>query len=671
MKRVLILLHIILCTCIVTQAKNYTVSSPDGKTKVTVTAGKQLSWSINYNGERILNPSLMQMDIEGQTEQPGVNPKVIKAKTLKVNSEQTAVIPLKQRIIKDQYNQLTLTCKGNYAIVFRVYNNGAAYRFETSLKQPKVIINTETIEQNWTEGCKLYWPREKNQEYLTHCEAIFDELNISSLTNDMKGYLPIYLSTPKGTKVVIMESDLFDYPNLFLTGDRNNTLSGEFPPVVLKSALKEGADRDEVLLEKASYIAETEGTRTFPWRVLMINEDDKAVIENNLVYQLASPSVTQDTDWIKPGKISWDWWSTLNVYGVDFKAGVNTDTYKYFIDFASKYGIEYILLDEGWSAGTWNIKEPIPGLDIPELVRYGKERNVGLVLWTLWNPLDKELDEILDVYEKWGIKGIKVDFMQRSDQYMVNFYERVGKAAMERKLLVDFHGSFKPSGLQKKYPNVMTFEGVLGLEHDKDSRDINPVHDLILPFTRMVAGPMDYTPGIFDTKLEFMGDLPHGQVQTTLCKQLALYVTLYSPLQMAADLVENYEKHMDAFQFIKDVAVDWDDSKYLEAEPGDYITAARKAKGTNNWFVGGITDENARTSNFTLDFLEPGKQYVATLYADGKDADYKENPTSYQIKKGLVTNKTKMSVKLARSGGFALSLIEATPADKKAVKKWK
>lgn len=203
MKRVLILLHIILCTCIVIQAKNYTVSSPDGKIKVTVTAGKLLSWSIDYNGERILNPSLMQMDIEGQTEQPGVNPKVIKAKTLKVNSEQTAVIPLKQRIIKDQYNQLTLTCKGNYAIVFRVYNNGAAYRFETSLKQPKVIINTETIEQNWTEGCKLYWPREKNQEYLTHCEAIFDELNISSLTKDMKGYLPIYLSTLKERKLLL------------------------------------------------------------------------------------------------------------------------------------------------------------------------------------------------------------------------------------------------------------------------------------------------------------------------------------------------------------------------------------------------------------------------------------------------------------------------------------
>lgn len=483
-------IFILLCTigiCISVHAKKYIVHSPDNKIKVSITADKQLIWSIDYNGERILTPSAIQMNIEGLKNTTGINPVVINAKVDKSNAEQIAVVPVKQKTIRDQYTQLTLICKGDYNIIFRVYNNGAAYRFETVLKQSPIIVNSETVELNLIDGCKAYWPREKNQEYITHCEAIFDELKLESLTKEMKGYLPIYLSTPKGTKIVIMESDLSDYPNLFLTGNRNNTLSGEFPPVVLKSALKEGTDRDEVLLEKASYIAETEGTRAFPWRVLMINEDDKAVIENNLVYQLASPSVTQDTEWIKPGKISWDWWSTLNVYGVDFKAGVNTDTYKYFIDFASKYGIEYILLDEGWSAGTWNIKEAIPELNIPELVRYGKERNVGLVLWTLWNPLDKDLEGILDIYEKWGIKGIKVDFMQRSDQYMVNFYERVGKAAMDRKLLVDFHGSFKPSGLQKRYPNVMTFEGVLGLEHDKDSRDINPVHDLILPFTRMVA----------------------------------------------------------------------------------------------------------------------------------------------------------------------------------------
>ena len=650
MKRVLILLHIILCTCIVTQAKNYTVSSPDGKTKVTVTAGKQLSWSINYNGERILNPSLMQMDIEGQTEQPGVNPKVIKAKTLKVNSEQTAVIPLKQRIIKDQYNQLTLTCKGNYAIVFRVYNNGAAYRFETSLKQPKVIINTETIEQNWTEGCKLYWPREKNQEYLTHCEAIFDELNISSLTNDMKGYLPIYLSTPKGTKVVIMESDLFDYPNLFLTGDRNNTLSGEFPPVVLKSALKEGTDRDEVLLEKASYIAETEGTRAFPWRVLMINEDDKAVIENNLVYQLASPSVTQDTEWIKPGKISWDWWSTLNVYGVDFKAGVNTDTYKYFIDFASKYGIEYILLDEGWSAGTWNIKEAIPELNIPELVRYGKERNVGLVLWTLWNPLDKDLEGILDIYEKWGIKGIKVDFMQRSDQYMVNFYERVGKAAMDRKLLVDFHGSFKPAGLEYKYPNVLSYEGVRGMEQ---MGGCYPDNSLYLPFMRNAVGPMDYTPGAMISMQPnvYRSERPNAASIGTRAYQLALFVVFESGLQMLADNPTLYYRNEDCTRFITQVPVTWDETVALEAKAGEYVIVAKR-KG-DKWFIGGMTNNGEKEREFTikLDFLNKDRSYQMTSFEDGINAG--RQAMDYRCKSSQVKAGEQLTIKMVRNGGFA------------------
>ena len=649
-------IFILLCTigiCISVHAKKYIVHSPDNKIKVSITADKQLIWSIDYNGERILTPSAIQMNIEGLKIQPGINPVVINAKVDKINAEQIAVVPVKQKTIRDQYTQLTLICKGDYNIIFRVYNNGAAYRFETVLKQSPIIVNSETVELNLIDGCKAYWPREKNQEYITHCEAIFDELKLESLTKEMKGYLPIYLSTPKGTKIVIMESDLSDYPNLFLTGNRNNTLSGEFPPVVLKSALKEGTDRDEVLLEKASYIAETEGTRAFPWRVLMINEDDKAVIENNLVYQLASPSVTQDTEWIKPGKISWDWWSTLNVYGVDFKAGVNTDTYKYFIDFASKYGIEYILLDEGWSAGTWNIKEPIPGLDIPELVRYGKERNVGLVLWTLWNPLDKELDEILDVYEKWGIKGIKVDFMQRSDQYMVNFYERVGKAAMERKLLVDFHGSFKPSGLQKKYPNVMTFEGVLGLEHDKDSRDINPVHDLILPFTRMVAGPMDYTPGAVNnaTAEDFYINFVHPISLGTRAHQAALYVVYESPLQMLADSPSNYYKAPEFASFISRIPTIWEDTKAITAKIGEQLVIARK--NGKNWYLAGLTDWNARNIEVKLDFLEASK-YKMEIFKDGVNADV--YASDFKTEEVMVSKDELINITMAKGGGWAAIL---------------
>lgn len=649
-------IFILLCTigiCISVHAKKYIVHSPDNKIKVSITADKQLIWSIDYNGERILTPSAIQMNIEGLKIQPGINPVVINAKVDKINAEQIAVVPVKQKTIRDQYTQLTLICKGDYNIIFRVYNNGAAYRFETVLKQSPIIVNSETVELNLIDGCKAYWPREKNQEYITHCEAIFDELKLESLTKEMKGYLPIYLSTPKGTKIVIMESDLSDYPNLFLTGNRNNTLSGEFPPVVLKSALKEGTDRDEVLLEKASYIAETEGTRAFSWRVLMINEDDKAVIENNLVYQLASPSVTQDTEWIKPGKISWDWWSTLNVYGVDFKAGVNTDTYKYFIDFASKYGIEYILLDEGWSAGTWNIKEAIPELNIPELVRYGKERNVGLVLWTLWNPLDKDLEGILDIYEKWGIKGIKVDFMQRSDQYMVNFYERVGKAAMDRKLLVDFHGSFKPSGLQKRYPNVMTFEGVLGLEHDKDSRDINPVHDLILPFTRMVAGPMDYTPGAVNnaTAEDFYINFVHPISLGTRAHQAALYVVYESSLQMLADSPSNYYKAPEFASFISRIPTTWDDTKAITAKIGEQLVIARK--NGKNWYLAGLTDWNARSIEVKLNFLEADK-YKMEVFKDGVNADV--YASDFRTEEVIVSKGDSINVTMAKGGGWAAIL---------------
>lgn len=653
MRQIILTLLCILGCCISVKAKDYIIPSPDGKIKATVSTDKQITWSIEYDKERILNPSSIQMDIEGQKLHPGVSPDVIKSKLLKVNTEQTAIIPTKQRIIKDQYNQLTLTCKGDYAVVFRVYNNGAAYRFETSLEQPQMVVNSETVELNWIDGCKAYWPREKNQEYITHCEAIFDEQSLTSLTKEMKGYLPIYLSTPKGTKVIIMESDLFDYPNLFLTGDNNHTLTGEFPPVVLKSKLKEGADRDEVLVEKAPYIATTQGTRTFPWRVLMINEDDKAVIENNLVYQLASPSVTEDTDWIKPGKISWDWWSTLNVYGVDFKAGVNTDTYKYFIDFASKYGIEYVLLDEGWSAGTWNIKESIAELNIPELVQYGKERNVGLVLWTLWNPLDKDLEGILDIYEKWGIKGIKVDFMQRSDQYMVNFYERVGKAAMDRKLLVDFHGSFKPSGLQKKYPNVMTFEGVLGMEHDKDSRDINPVHDLILPFTRMAAGPMDYTPGAVGnaTAEDFYINFVHPISLGTRAHQAALYIVYESPLQMLADSPSSYYAAPEFASFISRIPTTWDDTKAISAKIGEQLVIARK--NGNSWYLAGLTDWNERTIEVNLDFLD-ASSYKMEVFKDGCNANV--YASDFKTEEVTVAKGERISIQMAKGGGWAAIL---------------
>ena len=365
---------------------------------------------------------------------------------------------------------------------------------------------------------------------------------------------------------------------------------------------------------------------------------------------------------------------------------------KRYIDFAAENGLDQVLV-EGWNEGwedwfghskdyVFDFVTPYPDFDVKMLNAYAKSKGVKLMMHHETSAsvrnYERHMDKAYQFMVDNGYNAVKSGYVgnmiprgeHHYGQWMNNHYLYAVTKAAEYKICVNAHEAVRPTGLCRTYPNLIGNESARGTEYEAFGGS-KPFHTTLLPFNRLIGGPMDYTPGIFDTKLDFMGDLPHGQVQTTLCKQLALYVTLYSPLQMAADLVENYEKHMDAFQFIKDVAVDWDDSKYLEAEPGDYITAARKAKGTNNWFVGGITDENARTANFTLDFLEPGKQYVATLYADGKDADYKENPTSYQIKKGIVTSKTKMSVKLARSGGFALSLIEATPSDKKVVKKWR
>lgn len=649
MKGKLILLCALLGVCTWLHAQKYTVTSPDGKIKVMVNSGKQLTWSIDYDGKQILNPSVLKMQIENYAEL-GSNVKVVKANNVHVDSKQTAVVPLKQKNIRDNYNQLTLNCKGDYKVVFRVYDNGAAYRFETNLNISPAIVINETVEQNWIDGTKAYWPREKSQNFITHCEAIFDEVNINSLSKDKKGYLPVYLSIPDGPKVVIMESDLSDYPNLFLTGDQNNTLTGEFPPVILKSKLREGADRDEVIVENAPYIASTEGKRTYPWRLVMINKDDKGVFENNLVYQLASPSVSDATDWIRPGKISWDWWSTLNVYGVDFKAGVNTDTYKYFIDFASKYGIEYILLDEGWSKSTWNIKESIAELDIPELVKYGKERNVGLVLWTLWNPLDLDLDAIFDLYQSWGIRGVKVDFMQRSDQYMVNFYERVGKAAMDRQLLVDFHGCFKPSGLQKKYPNVMTFEGVMGLEHDKDSRSINPVHDLILPFTRMVAGPMDYTPGAVTnaTADDFCINFNHPMSLGTRAHQAALYIIYESSLQMLADSPSKYYSAPDFISFISQIPTTWEDTKAISAKIGEQLVVARRNGDT--WYLAGMTNWDPRNIAVELDFLDD-KPYNMNVFKDGMNAD--TYASDFKTEQVLVKKGDHIQLDMAPGGGWA------------------
>ncbi|GAB6008699.1 glycoside hydrolase family 97 protein [Dysgonomonas reticulitermitis] len=651
--RIIFLVILFLSFVGISSANDYIITSPDNKIKVTVSDGKELTWSIQYGNEVLLKPSRIALSIKESSRILGINTSAPKVSRRTVDETFESVIPTKFRQIQDHYNEMSLSFKDNYAVTFRVYNNGAAYRFETNIASPKIHVENEKVEFNFGNKYDTYWPKEASPNFITHCEGDFDYIQLSDIPNQKYAYLPIYLSSEFGTKMVVMEADLFDYPNLFLAGTAGTTLNGVFPPVIFEKKIKKNSDRNEEIIRNADYIAQTNGTRNFPWRLLIINADDKSLLENNLVYQLSTPSVAGDKSWIKPGRISWDWWSTLNVYGVDFEAGVNTQTYKYYIDFAAEYGLEYILLDEGWSAGTWNIREPNKDVDVQELIRYGKTKNVGVVLWALWNPLYEDIEGILDLYKQWGIKGVKIDFMQRNDQDMVNFYENVGKAAFERGLLVDFHGAFKPSGLQRKYPNVMTFEGVYGLEHNKSSHDISPNHDLILPFTRMVAGPMDYTPGatVNATENDFHMNFIHPMSQGTRAHQGALFVVFESPLQMFADSPSNYYKTPDFTSFIARIPTVWDETKAIEAEAGKYLTIARRSG--DKWFVGSLTNWDQRSLKITLDFID-NKKYKIDILKDGVNAN--RYASDFKIENAEVFKGQTIEIKMAKGGGWAAIL---------------
>lgn len=628
-------------------ARDYSLASPDGNVSVTVNVSDSLSFSVRYGDEQILDLSRIALDVKGQDRAFGDRPVIRKASRTSVDRTLEAVVPTKFREVRDCFNELRLSFRGGWSVVFRAYDSGVAYRFETSLGDGRIYVRDETACYNFSDDCTAYWANEKNPDFISHCEASFQPVKLSGIEKEKYSYLPVSMLTAGGTRVVVTETDLLDYPNLFLFGGRGASLEAELPHVILETEMR--TDRDVNVLRKADYIAETRATRTFPWRIFTLG-DDRSLLENTLPWQLASPEYSDDTAWIRPGKISWEWWCMLNVYGVDFKAGVNTQTYKYYIDFAARTGLEYILMDEGWSASTMDIMNPKPGLDLHELIRYGNEKGVGIVLWTLWTPMMKDMEKILDTYRDWGIKGIKIDFMQRTDQPMVNFYEDVARECFERHLIVDFHGSFKPAGLQRKYPNVMSYEGVYGMEHDKCSSDISPEHDLVLPFTRMVAGPMDYTPGatINATKEDFAIRWNHPMSQGTRAHQAAIFIAFESPVQMLCDSPSNYYREPEFTHFIASVPTVWDETVAIEAKAGDYLLIARRSGDT--WYVAGLNDWTRRELALPLDFLGNG-EYTAEIFKDGVNAD--SWAEDYKCETAVVSSGDILPVVMANGGGWA------------------
>ena len=642
MRRILIMLSgLFLMTML--SAKTYDLVSPDGKVKVAVEIDEGIEYSLSYGDEEILSPSRIGLEFKGKQ----LSYSVRKVSRRTMDQMHYAVVPVKARENREHCNELKIAFKGNWAVVFRAYDDGIAYRFETSFKDPEVYVADETAAYVFAKDNDVYWANEKNPDFITHCEAFFKEMKLSEIVKEQYAYLPVSMKTPEGTRVVITEADMFDYPNMFLFGGQGQTLQAEYPEVILSYDMR--TDRDVTITEKADFIARTVGERTYPWRVMTIG-DDRSLLENNLAWMLSSKEYSDDLSWLRPGKISWEWWAMLNVYGVDFKAGVNTDTYKYYVDFAAEYGLEYILMDEGWSASTLNVVEPNPELDLAEIIRYAGSKGVGVVLWTLWTPMMEDMEGILDTYRDWGVKGIKIDFMQMCDQNMVNFYEDVARECFERHLLVDYHGAFKPAGLQRKYPNAMTYEGVYGMEHDKCSYDISPEHDLVLPFTRMVAGPMDYPPGatINATKEDFRERWEHPMSQGTRAHQAAIFIAFESPLTMMCDSPSNYYRNPEYARFLASIPTVWDETVALEAKAGDYLLMARR--NGEVWYVAGLNDWTGRELLATLDFLGEG-EYEAEIFSDGVNAN--RWAEDYRLERVKVRKGEVLPVKMANGGGWA------------------
>ena len=685
------LMSMALFLCAASMLKAQNLTSPNGELQMnfSVNAQGEPVYELSYKGRAVLKPSKLGLELK---DDPGLmNGFTIADVETSTFDETWKPVWGEESQIRNHYNEMAVTLnqkaqERNMVIRFRLFDDGLGFRYEFPLQEN---LNYFVIKEEHTQFAMMgdhtaFWiPGDYDTQ-----EYDYTESKLSEIRGLMKGAITpnssqtpfsetgvqtaLQMKTDDGLYINLHEAALVDYACMHLNLDDRN--------FIFESWLTPDAVGDKGYLQAPC---------TSPWRTVIVSDDARDILASRITLNLNEPCAYDDVSWIKPVKYVGVWWEliagkstwaytdelpSVKLGILDYsktkpngRHGANNEHVKKYIDFAAANGLDQVLV-EGWNEGwedwfgkskdyVFDFVSPYPDFDVKMLNEYAHSKGVKLMM-------HHETSASVRNYER---------HMDKAYQFMVdnnNHYLYAVKKAAEYKIMVNAHEAVRPTGLCRTYPNLIGNESARGTEYEAFGGS-KPFHTTILPFTRLIGGPMDYTPGIFDTKLDFMGDLPHGQVQTTLCKQLALYVTMYSPLQMAADVIESYEARMDAFQFIKDVAVDWDESRYLEAEPGDYLTIARKAKGTNNWFVGGITDENARKVELKLDFLDADKKYVATLYADGKDADYKENPTSYQIKKGIVTNKTKISVQEARSGGFALSLIEATPEDVKSLKKWR
>ncbi|MDQ6531590.1 glycoside hydrolase family 97 protein [Flavobacterium sp. LHD-85] len=637
------------------QKQSFTVNSPDGKIEVKIAVNDKISWTISHENDLILTPSEMSLTLD-QNVVLGKNPVVLNSKKESVNT--SFETPLyKKKTVKDQYNKLTLNFKNDFAIEFRVFDDGAAYRFITK-KKKEITVKGEEVVLNFDQDYNTLMPyvrdlRNPKDQFISSFESHYENKKISEFSKDTLAFLPFLIDYKNRKKTVFLEADLEDYVGLFVTNNKNKTgFESRFSKYPTKETNGGFNYLNKLITERADYLVKTKGTRTFPWRAIVISENDATLANNDMVQKLAEPSRIKDISWIKPGKVAWDWWNDWNIYNVDFKAGINTQTYKYYIDFASKNKIEYVVLDEGWSVET-DIMKHNPNVDLEALIAYAKERNVGIILWASWMAINDKTEAVFGNYAKLGVKGFKVDFIDRDDAKMVNSVYDIAQKAANHKLIIDFHGMYKPTGIQRTFPNILNFEGVKGLENNKwTPNDDVPLYDVTIPFIRMMAGPMDYTPGAMRnaTKSEFKPSHSTPMSQGTRCHQLALYTIFEAPLQMMADSPTAFMKEQESTDFIAKVPTTFDETTALDGEVGKYVSIARR-KG-NTWYLGAITNWDSREVTIDFSFLEKGKKFQAEIFSDGINAD--KAATDYKKEIITIDSTTKLKYRLASGGGLAM-----------------
>lgn len=621
--------------------KVVTAQSPDGQTSVSVTLSDRIYYDVISHNETLLKQSVIGMQLRDKT--LGANPVLKKKSVRSVKETVKPLFPLKFSQVENNYTLLTLNMKGGYAVEFRLYDDGVAWRMKTSFSEEIEVMQENTVFQ-LADNCELVLQQPGG--FKTSCEENYSVVKSNEWKKeDRMSELPI-LIMGKNQKILLSEFDLYDYPGLFLKGNSDNSLSAIQPKNPLE--YEDDGDRRQRILKEADYIAKTSGTRTFPWRYMLITQEDGRLAENRMPVRLAPECKIEDTSWIKPGLTCWDWLNGIP-YGPDvtFEGGINLETYKYFVDFASRNGIPYIIMDEGWALNTRDPYRTNPKVNLPELIRYAKSKNVGIWVWLPWLTVEHHMD-LFEKFEEWGIVGTKIDFMDRQDQWMIDFYERVAKKAAEHHVMIDFHGAFHPSGLDYRYPNVLTYEGVRGMEFNGSCK---PKNSIWLPFLRGAVGPMDYTPGpmiCYQPEVHH-GNRPFCSGVGTKAYHLAAFVLFESNLQMLMDNPCRYDEWPDCRDFITGVPVNWDETRVLAAEAGQYIVMAKR-KG-DKWYVGGITNETKREVEVTLSVLPEGKDMKMTSFVDGVNAN--RMAMDYRREQMSVNKNTKLQIKMARNGGFA------------------